>query len=78
MLQEYVINICFCLHIYLILFTAVPNMHHDINMKNLSTFLKRTGLSKRLSTIVDEKKNCQQRVIHSPPTKSGLETPSKL
>ena len=27
-----------------------------INMKNLSTFLKRTGLSKRLSTIVDEKK----------------------
>ena len=41
-------------------------MHHDINMKNLSTFLKRTGLSKRLSTIVDEKKvvNKDSFILH--------------
>ena len=38
------------------------------------------GLSKRLSTIVatKKKKDYKQRLIHSPPTASGVQTPSKL
>ena len=36
--------------------TSVPIMRPDINKNAFSTFLKRTGLSKRLSTIVATKK----------------------
>ena len=41
-MQEYVIDICSYLHVYLILITVVSNMHHDINKKYFSTFLKRS------------------------------------
>ena len=50
-----------------------PIMHHKINKKNFSAFLKRPGLSKRLLTIVAPKK-CKQRLIHSV---NGVQTSSK-
>ena len=49
--------------------------------KFFSTFLKGTGLfSKKLSIIIaaKKKKKSKKRLIHSLPTISGIQTPSKL
>ena len=72
---------------HLILFTLLftLNNHHRgdyyyallCHKKSSSTFLKRRGLSKRLSTIVSVK-NCKERLTHSPLATSGVQTPSKL
>lgn len=56
------------LHFYLILFTSVPIMRHEINKEKFSTFSKRAGLSKRLSTKKNVNKGLfifrQQQVLY--------------
>ena len=54
------------LHVHLTLITSLL-MHHDINRKFFSSFLKRTGLSKRLLL---QRKNAEQRLIQSLPITS--------
>ena len=71
-------NIWFYLHVCFSLITSVSIMRHIISKKKFSTFSKRTGLSKTLSTIAEVKKIINKGLIHSTPTASGVQTPSKL
>ena len=41
-------------------------MGHDINKRSFFNLFKKNRIIKRLSTIVAAKKNCKQRLIHSP------------
>ena len=51
-------------------------MRHDIDKKNFFNIFKKNWIIKDIVSTNAEAKNCKQRLINSPPTISGVQTPS--